>query len=240
MIRLHSFKKSFQKNIFLKFFSTPPKKTKPDTKFLDFKDRLIEDILDVAPQVNKISIIPTNERIEYREHNKIKNKRCQINLKDNWVRSPHNRLYTEKEAIAEATRCFKCADSPCQKACSTGIDIRSFIYQIQNKNYYGAAKTILSDNPLGLSCGALCPVSELCASVCNAHWLEGGTINIGKLQEFACKVFKEMRVKQIRDPNMPKELPESYKTKIALIGCGPASISCATYLARLGYSNIHI
>jgi dihydropyrimidine dehydrogenase (NADP+) len=54
---------------------------------------------------------------------------------------------------------MKCADSPCQKACSVGIDIRSFIYQIQNQNYYGAAKTILSDNPLGLSCGGLCPVS---------------------------------------------------------------------------------
>jgi hypothetical protein len=51
--------------------------------------------------------------------------------------------------MTEASRCMKCADSPCQKACSTGIDIRSFIYQIQNQNYYGAAKTILSDNPLG-------------------------------------------------------------------------------------------
>lgn len=78
--------------------------------------------------------------------------------------------------MAEASRCMKCADSPCQKACSVGIDIRSFIYQIQNQNYYGAAKTILSDNPLGLSCGGLCPVSELCASTCNAYWLEGGTI----------------------------------------------------------------
>ena len=61
--------------------------------------------------------------------------------------------------MGEAMRCMKCADSPCQKACSVGIDIRSFIYQIQNQNYYGAAKIILSDNPLGLSCGGLCPVS---------------------------------------------------------------------------------
>lgn len=52
---------------------------------------------------------------------------------------------------------------------------------IENKNYYGAAKTILSANPLGLSCGTLCPISELCASTCNAFHLEGGTINIGKL-----------------------------------------------------------
>ena len=206
----------------------------------DFKEKLKDKILDVAPMTNTCSIVPTNERMEYRHEHKIKHKRCGTNLKDDWTRAPHNRLYTEKEAMAESARCFKCADSPCQKACSTGIDIRMFIYQIENKNYYGAAKTILSDNPLGLSCGALCPVSELCASVCNAHWLEGGTINIGKLQEFACQVFKEMKVKQVRDPSLPKDLPKSYETKIALVGCGPASISCASFLARLGYKNVHI
>lgn len=135
---------------------------------------------------------------------------------------------------------MKCADSPCQKACSVGIDIRSFIYQIQNQNYYGAAKTILSDNPLGLSCGGLCPVSELCASTCNAHWLEGGTIQIGKLQEFACKVFKEMRVKQVRDPHLAPLDSKVAATKIALIGAGSASLSCAAFLGRLGYNNVHI
>jgi len=209
-------------------------------KITEFDQKLVKDVLDVAPLTNQTSLKSTMERVEYRHENKIKHKRCQTNLTDDWTRSPSNRLYTEKEAMAEASRCFKCADSPCQKACSTGIDIRMFIYQIQNKNYYGAAKTIFSDNPLGLSCGALCPVSELCASTCNAHWLEGGTINIGKLQEFACKIFKEMRVKQIRDPSLPKNLPKSYDEKIALIGCGPASISCATYLARLGYKNVHV
>ncbi len=206
----------------------------------NFDQKLIKDIIEVAPVTNHISIIPTSERIEHRHENKFKNKRCGSNLKDDWTRNNFNRLYTEKEAIAEASRCFKCADSPCQKSCSTGIDIRMFIYQIQNKNYYGAAKTILSDNPLGLSCGALCPVSELCASTCNAHWLEGGTINIGKLQEFACKMFKEMRVKQIKNPNLPNNLPASFNEKIALIGCGPASISCASFLARMGYKNVHV
>ncbi len=135
---------------------------------------------------------------------------------------------------------MKCADSPCQKACSVGIDIRSFIYQIQNQNYYGAAKTIFSDNPLGLSCGGLCPVSELCASTCNAYWLEGGTIEIGKLQEFACKVFKEMKVKQIRDPYLAPLDSKVAATKIALIGAGSASLSCAAFLGRLGYNNVHI
>ncbi len=195
----------------------------------------LKSVLDSAPVGGRLQVVPTAQREAYREANKIKSKRCGPCEELTWTRSSHNRLYTEREAIEEATRCMKCADSPCQKACSTGIDIRSFIYQIQNQNYYGAAKTILSDNPLGISCGGLCPVSELCASTCNAHWLEKGTIEIGKLQEFACQVFKMMGVKQIRDPSLPALDAKLAKTKIALIGAGSASLSCASFLGRLGY-----
>ena len=101
---------------------------------------------------------------------------------------------------------------------------------------------ILSDNPNGLTCGMVCPVSELCVGGCNLAGTEEGPINIGGLQQFACEVFKEMGISQIRDPNLPskEQLPESFGAKIALVGCGPASISCATFLARLGYHNISI
>lgn len=215
------------------------KVVKPITKFSPYLEK---DLVENAPLAHDTQLKSTADRIKYRHENKIRHKRLNNpNIIDDWTRSSFNRVYTEKEAIAEASRCFKCADSPCRKSCSTGIDIRSFIYQIENRNYYGAAKTILSDNPLGLSCGALCPITELCASTCNAHWLDGGVINIGRLQEYACKVFKEMRVKQIRDPNLDfKNLNKAYQKKIAIIGCGPASISCATYLARMGYSNVHV
>ena len=222
------------------------KAKKASKNFLEF-DLKHKEVIQTAPQVNHSPLTSTKDRKKFIQENRVKNKRscsssCQTqpNLTTEWTRSASNRLFTEKEAIAEAIRCFKCADSPCQKACSTGIDIRSFIYHIQQKNYYGAAKTILSDNPLGLSCGALCPVSELCASSCNAHWLKGGTIDIGRLQEFACKVFKEMKVKQIKNPQFTNNLPKSYDTKIALLGCGSASISCASFLARLGYRNVHV
>ena len=223
---------------FLKRFKSD-KVVKPISKWEDY---LIKDIIEVAPLSEDTQVLSTADRIKYRKENKIRHKRDpNPNLIDDWTRSSFNRLYTEKEAIAEASRCFKCADSPCRKSCSTGIDIRSFIYQIENKNYYGAAKIIFSDNPLGLSCGALCPISELCASTCNAHWLEGGVINIGRLQEFACKMFKEMKVKQIKNPNVNfDKLNKAYDTKIALIGCGSASISCATFLARMGYRNVHV
>jgi dihydropyrimidine dehydrogenase (NADP+) len=70
--------------------------------------------------------------------------------------------------------------------------------------------------------------------------LEHGTIEIGKLQEFAVQVFKEMQVKQIRDPNLPPLPDKVGNTKVALIGAGSASLSCASCLARLGYKNVHI
>ncbi|CAM4593955.1 unnamed protein product [Leuciscus chuanchicus] len=109
-------------------------------------------------------------------------------------------------------------------------------------NYYGAAKAILSDNPLGLTCGMVCPTSDLCVGGCNLYASEEGPINIGGLQQFATEVFSNMGIPQIRNPELPpaKEMPESYHTRIALIGCGPASISCASFLARLGYDNITI
>jgi len=99
---------------------------------------------------------------------------------------------------------------------------------------------IFSDNPLGLTCGMVCPTSDLCVGGCNLYASEEGPINIGGLQQFATEIFRQMNIPQIRPPHIPKDLPESYQAKIALIGCGPASVSCATFLGRLGYTNIEI
>ncbi|XP_045672629.1 dihydropyrimidine dehydrogenase [NADP(+)] isoform X3 [Phyllostomus hastatus] len=109
-------------------------------------------------------------------------------------------------------------------------------------NYYGAAKMIFSDNPLGLTCGMVCPTSDLCVGGCNLYATEEGPINIGGLQQFATEVFKAMNIPQIRNPALPppEEMPEAYSAKIALLGAGPASISCASFLARLGYSDITV
>lgn len=149
---------------------------------------------------------------------------------------------TERGALFEARRCLKCVDAPCQRSCPTTIDIKAFINCIANGNYYGASKFILSDNPLGLTCGMVCPTSELCVGGCNLNVAEEGPINIGGLQQFATEVFMRMNVPQIRDPSAPPldALPDSFKAKIALVGAGPASISCATFLARLGYSDVTI
>ncbi|KAM9008251.1 dihydropyrimidine dehydrogenase [NADP(+)] isoform 2-T2 [Ara ararauna] len=162
-------------------------------------------------------------------------------LENNFDDIKHTTL-SERGALREAVRCLKCADAPCQKSCPTNLDIKSFITSIANKNYYGAAKMILSDNPLGLTCGMVCPTSDLCVGGCNLYATEEGPINIGGLQQFATEVFKAMNIPQIRNPSLPplEDMPEAYHVKIALLGAGPASLSCASFLARLGYSNITI
>jgi len=156
---------------------------------------------------------------------------------------------SERASLREASRCLKCADAPCTKSCPTQIDIKSFISMIANKNYYGAARIILSDNPLGLTCGMVCPTSDLCVGGCNLYASEEGPINIGGLQQFAMEQFKLMNLPQILSPeieqltrgdSVSQPLRELIETPIALIGCGPASISCASFLARLGYKNLHI
>lgn len=145
---------------------------------------------------------------------------------------------SERGALREAARCLKCADAPCQKSCPTQLDIKNFISSISTKNYYGAAKSIFSDNPLGLTCGMVCPTSDLCVGGCNLAAVEEGPINIGGLQHFATETFKNMGVKQIVPPNVaPLKYPNK---KIALLGGGPASLSCATFLGRLGYKDITV
>jgi len=201
------------------------------------------EILSLNPKVRETAVVkPTQRTTEEKKHWK-RNEGCKsgCELKNNFDDIKHTTL-TERGALYEAQRCLKCADAPCQKSCPTQLDIKSFISSISTKNYYGAAKSIFSDNPLGLTCGMVCPTSDLCVGGCNLYGAEEGPINIGGLQQFATEVFRKMKIPQIRDPSLPKvdQLPPSYQVPIALVGCGPASISCATFLARLGYQKLTI
>lgn len=149
---------------------------------------------------------------------------------------------TAKGAVYEAMRCLKCADAPCQKGCPTSIDIKMFIQCIASENYYGAAKIIFSDNPVGLSCGQVCPTADLCVGGCNLAGAEQGAINIGGLQAFAVDTFRKMKIPQIRDPSLPPrdQMPAAFNRKVAIIGAGPAGVSCATFMGRLGYNHIDV
>jgi len=203
----------------------------------------VDNLLQLNPRVDRMKrarIVPVAQTQKEREHWKRHHSNPDT-LDQNWDDIKHSTL-SERGGLKEAARCLKCADAPCEKSCPSQVDVKSFITSIANKNYYGAAKTIFSDNPVGISCGMVCPVSELCVGGCNLAATEEGAINIGGLQHYATEAFMAMNIPQIRDPALPPldQLPKSYKAKIALVGCGPASISCGNYLARLGYTDVTV
>ncbi|XP_054014586.1 dihydropyrimidine dehydrogenase [NADP(+)] [Hylaeus anthracinus] len=200
----------------------------------------IENILALNPKIKPFaSLVPSahtkDNKKKWKRNINEKCSKC-LPLTKNFDDIKRTTL-SERGALKEASRCLKCTDAPCQKSCPTQLDIKSFITSISNKNYYGAAKAILSDNPLGLTCGMVCPTSDLCVGGCNLHASEEGPINIGGLQQFATDIFKQMKIPQTRIPG--QEVPHA-DAKIALLGCGPASLSCATFLARLGYNDVTI
>jgi dihydropyrimidine dehydrogenase (NAD+) subunit PreT len=135
---------------------------------------------------------------------------------------------TRSQALEEGSRCLFCYDAPCIKACPTGIDVPQFIRQIGTGNVTGAAKTILNANILGHSCARVCPTSVLCEGACVLNLEHKRPIDIGKLQRYA--VDHVMDTLQLFTP------PASNGRKVALIGGGPASLSCATELRRHGYN----
>jgi len=136
--------------------------------------------------------------------------------------------YDEAEAIAEANRCLYCVDAPCIKACPTEIDVPTFIRKIATGNVKGAARTILTANLLGQSCGQACPVEVLCAGSCVYTTWGRDPIKIGRLQRFAVEAAIA------KDPALFKPKPPTGK-KVALVGAGPASIAAAGYLALEGH-----
>ncbi|CAJ0935553.1 unnamed protein product, partial [Mesorhabditis belari] len=204
----------------------------------------IENILALNPKVNtQAKAVPSYET-KRNKHNWKRNadkgcNGCGPKLNNDFRDIKHTTL-SERGAVREALRCLKCADAPCQKSCPTQLDVKTFIQSISNKNYYGAARQILSDNPLGLTCGMICPTSDLCVGSCNLFGSEEGAINIGGLQQFACEVFKRMNIRQIVSKEIRESRNESHNQPIALLGCGPASISCASFMARLGYTDVTI
>lgn len=140
-------------------------------------------------------------------------------------------ILSESEAFIEASRCLYCYDAPCIKACPAKIDIPAFIKKISTDNLLGSAKTILSANALGCSCGKVCSVEVLCVGACVLNKLNKTPIQIGQLQYFATEKFVFNT-----DDRGSKIFPiiKLSDKKVALIGAGPASMSCAFYLAING------
>jgi dihydropyrimidine dehydrogenase (NAD+) subunit PreT len=135
---------------------------------------------------------------------------------------------TDHEALLEANRCLYCYDAPCTHACPTHIDIPRFIKKISTANVVGSARTILESNLIGATCARVCPVEELCEGACVLN-SEQKPIRIGRLQRYAMDHVYERRI------DVFQPAPETGR-RVAVIGAGPAGLSCAGELARRGHA----
>ena len=139
------------------------------------------------------------------------------------------------KAVAEADRCLLCYDAPCSKACPGDTDPGTFIRKLRFKNITGAIRTIKKNNVLGGTCGILCPSENLCEKACTAKLKSefnnigsDNAIAIGKIQRFLVEYGWETGFKPLKSGKPRKE-------KIAVIGSGPAGLSCAATLAQHGF-----
>jgi glutamate synthase (NADPH/NADH) small chain len=136
--------------------------------------------------------------------------------------------YTETQALAEASRCLHCSNALCVKGCPVGIDIPEFIKCITQKDYNAAIAKIKEKNSLPAICGRVCPQEEQCQKLCILG-KKGDPVSIGRLERYVADFELEKGIKT------PPLAPFNGK-KVAVIGAGPAGLTVAADLAKLGYS----
>ena len=136
---------------------------------------------------------------------------------------------TSDYALLEANKCLFCYDAPCTIACPTHIDVPAFIKKIASGNLRGSARVILEANPFGHSCARACPVEVLCEGACVLNDRDEQPIKIALLQRHATDYVLEHKLK-LFEPGTP-----TGKT-VAVIGAGPAGLSCARELRRWGHA----
>lgn len=132
------------------------------------------------------------------------------------------------EARVAADRCYFCHDAPCVQACPTRIDIPLFIREISTGARDAAARTILGQNILGGMCARVCPTETLCEEACVREAAEGEPVQIGRLQRYATDAMQAAGVH-------PFTRAEATGKRIAVVGAGPAGLSCAHRLAMHGH-----
>ena len=139
----------------------------------------------------------------------------------------HPPFETLNAALVEANRCLFCYDAPCTKSCPTSIDVPKFIKQITTGNIKGSAHTILSSNIVGAGCSRVCPVEKLCEGACVFNLMEEKPIPIARLQRFSTDAA-------IKNQWQLFERKKPTGKKVAIVGAGPAGLSCAHNLSCQG------
>jgi glutamate synthase (NADPH/NADH) small chain len=139
----------------------------------------------------------------------------------------HPPFETADAALTEANRCLFCYDPPCMKSCPTSINVPKFIRQITTDNIKGSAHTIFSSNIMGAGCSKVCPVEKLCEGACVYNLMDETPIHIAKLQRYSTE-------KAMANQWQLFERKPSTGKRVAIVGAGPAGLSCAHTLSREG------
>ena len=134
--------------------------------------------------------------------------------------------FTPELALAEAERCLNCKNPLCMKGCPVGVHIPRFITAVREGRMDDAAKTVLSDNNLPAVCGRVCPQENQCEKFCIRREKLGGSVAIGALERYVADYAAVHNIK-------PEAKPAG-GAKVAVVGSGPASLSCAADLAKAG------
>ena len=135
--------------------------------------------------------------------------------------------YNMEEAQQEASRCIKCKNARCMTGCPVSINIPGFIKEIQDGNIEAAANIIAESSALPAVCGRVCPQESQCEGVC-IRGIKGEPISIGKLERFVADWSRE-------NGFVPKKAEKMNGKKVAVIGSGPAGLTCGGDLAKVGY-----
>lgn len=135
--------------------------------------------------------------------------------------------YNEEEAMREAKRCLNCKNPKCRQGCPVNIDIPGFIKEIASGNFEQSAKVLALYSALPAVCGRVCPQETQCEAQCVLK-ARGDSVSIGKLERFAADKSKEEKYKLF-------DKPRQNGHKVAVIGAGPAGLTCAGDLAKMGY-----
>jgi len=135
--------------------------------------------------------------------------------------------YTKEEAMEEASRCINCKNAQCMKGCPVSINIPGFIEQVKLGDFEKAYQIISESSALPSVCGRVCPQESQCEGKC-IRGIKGEPVSIGKLERFVADWARENGIK-------PEGAKEKISKKVAVIGSGPAGLTCAGDLAKLGY-----
>ncbi len=163
------------------------------------------------------------------ESNRLSKEQYEANFAD--IRPPFE---NKTAAVVEANRCLFCYDAPCTKSCPTHIDVPKFIKQITTDNVKGSAHTIFSSNIFGAGCSKVCPVEKLCEGACVFNLLEEEPIQIARLQQYSTAMAMEKKWQLFERKKLPNSPLGDGGKKVAMVGAGPAGLSCAHILSREG------